>query len=174
MECVAIIDDDTIFTSSDLSKTDLSKLAGLQPHRLNGANLSGAKLSNEITESLKEFVDISDAAKLSKNLYMMILLACVFCWLIIAQVKDVDLFTDRNKAKLPVVGVEIPMKGFFFAAPAILFSVYTYFHLQLRLLWEAICRAPAVYPDGQTVDQKYIHGYYWSLFVSSLLDCHGS
>jgi uncharacterized protein YjbI with pentapeptide repeats len=46
------------------------------------------------------------------------------------------------------------------AAPLILIAVYCYFHLYLQRLWRCLASLPAIFPDGQALDDK---AYPWLL-----------
>src|SRR4029453_9165167 len=61
---------------------------------------------------------------------------------------------------LPIINTNIAVSGFYLAAPVILLAVYCYFHLYLQRLWRGLTSLPAVFPDGEALDDK---AYPWLL-----------
>jgi len=122
-----------------------------------GADMSGAKLSkdNRIFEPLKAVEEIS---KNARKIFFVLLLACVYSWLTIATTVDVRLVTNSTSSPLPVIGTEIPIVSFYFAAPLVLIGVYVYFHFYLLHLWKALALLPAKFLDGRPLDE---HAYPW-------------
>ena len=82
------------------------------------------------------------------------LAACGYTWLTIASTTDLQLIANRSTSPLPIAGTEIPIAGFYFAAPFILLGAFLYLHLYLFRLWKLLADLPAVFPDGATLDAK--------------------
>jgi len=80
--------------------------------------------------------------------------------LTIATTTDVRLLTNTASSPLPIIGTEIPIVGFYWAAPLVLICLYFYFHLYLDNLWGALASLPAIFPDGKRLDER---AYPWLL-----------
>ena len=84
----------------------------------------------------------------------------MYSWLTIATTTDVALITNSASTPLPIIQTNVPIVGFYWAAPVILLTLYIYLHLYLQSMWEGLASLPAVFPDGRTLDQK---AYPWLL-----------
>jgi len=144
---------------SDLTDANLTEAKCLSAKSLAGSILTNADLPDEVAEfdALKRTWEIAGRAS---NTFIGILAACVYCWLAIATTTDVRLITNSASSPLPILGTEIPIVGFFWAAPLILLGGHLYIHLYLQRLWQGYARLPAVFPDGMALDQK---AYPWLL-----------
>ncbi len=145
--------------ATNLSNADLTDVIGLTSGQLAGADVTSAKLPEDIKdfESLKV---TDEAAKNSRSLFLVMLLACVYSWLTLATTTDQALIMDTGSSLLPIIRVPVPIRGFFFAAPVFLLGAYAYFHLYLHGLWERLAELPAVFPDGRPLDRR---AYPWLL-----------
>ena len=54
----------------------------------------------------------------------------------------------------------MPIAGFYWAAPAVLLTLYLYLHLYLQRMWDGLANLPAIFPDGRSLDQR---AYPWLL-----------
>ena len=90
-------------------------MTGLLADKLAGANLSNAKLPEDIAkfEALDHVAEIS---KHARNNFLAVLGACVFSWLTIATTTDAALLANRSETALPIIGAKIPIAGFYWAA----------------------------------------------------------
>ena len=52
--------------------------------------------------------------------------------------KDADFFAYGAETQLPLVGITVPVKAFFYAAPVLVAALYAYLHLYLMTLWDAL------------------------------------
>ena len=86
-------------------------------------------------------------------MFLTILVAVAYTFLTMATTKDIQLITNTNSSKLPVIGTEIPIVGFYVATPLILLALFVYFHIYLQRLWEAIAKLPAIFPNGRRLDE---------------------
>jgi len=141
------------FSEAYLQNANLEGTCGLQVKNLKGANVSNATLPVPVA-AFDGLRHVKDAAQYARKLFFTILATCVYCWLTIAMTTDAGLVTNRAESPLPIVGTSIPIVGFFWSAPLMLLVLYVYFHLQLQRLWEVLAKLPAVFPDGQPLDQK--------------------
>lgn len=60
--------------------------------------------------------------------------ACLYTWLALANLDDVDFFLPKKTLTLPFIGTDIDPFGFAAFAPALLLAVYVYFQLMLARL----------------------------------------
>lgn len=162
-------------TSADLKGADLSHVKGLETAKLNnidltdakgllgnefaGADITGAKLPEDIArfDGLKY---VETASRQARNVFLAMVGGCIYAWLTIWTTTDRDLIVNTATTPLPIIQTEVPIVGFYWAAPLILLGLYLYLHLYLQGLWEALARLPAIFPDGSAVDQK---SYPWLL-----------
>ena len=145
--------------AAELTNADLEGVTGLTAGQLAGADVTSAKLPEDIKdfESLKV---ADEAAKNSRSLFLVMLVACVYSWLTLATTTDQALIMDTGSSPLPIIRVPVPIRGFFLAAPTFLLAAYVYFHLYLHGLWSRLAELPAVFPDGRPLDQR---AYPWLL-----------
>jgi len=118
-----------------------------------GSNLTGAKLSEE-NPIYKPLAAVEEVSKNARGTFFVFLIACAYCWLTIATTMDVKLITDSASSRLPVIGTDIPIVSFYFAAPLVLMVVYVYLHFYLHHLWKALALLPAKFPDGRNLDEQ--------------------
>jgi len=146
---------------TNLTNANLEGATGLLAEQLAGAKVTGARLSPDITQGFTETLGtIEEAAKNARKLLFGLLLACGYSWLTIATTSDLRLLTNTASSPLPIVGTEIAIAGFYWAAPAILLGVYLYLQFSLQHLWEILSTMPAVLQDGVPLDRK---AYPWVL-----------
>jgi hypothetical protein len=74
--------------------------------------------------------------------------------LTISSTTDGQLITNYGTTKLPIIGTQVPILGFYCFMPMILLAFFLYFHLYLQRLWEALATLPAYFPDGRRLDEK--------------------
>ncbi len=117
------------------------------------ADLTGAKLSQD-KQDFKPLESVGEISINARRTFFVLLLACVYSWLTIATTLDVRLLTNSTSSRLPVIGTEIPIVPFYFAAPLVLIGVYIYFHFYLHHLWKALAMLPAKFPDGRTLNEQ--------------------
>lgn len=137
---------------ADLQGADLKGVQGLLKSDLGGANLSGAKLPG----ALQDFPGLAGVEEISRNarpVFFSMLLACLYAWLTIATTTDAHLITNSVTSPLPIIGTEIRIAWFYWAAPFILVMLYLYLHLYLMRLWSAMATLPAQFPDGRRLDE---------------------
>ena len=139
--------------ASVLRNADLSRAQGLEAGQLAGADLTLAKLPEEIKkfEGLKV---VDEASKNAQTILFTVLLACVYVWLTIASTRDAALFLNSATSRLPIIGTDVPIVGFYVIAPLVLLGTYIYLHVYLQRLWEMLASLPAVFPDGRPLDHR--------------------
>jgi len=106
-------------------------------------------------------VEVADLARGAKALFVAAVLACFYSWVTIGSISDIDLLTNSNSAKLPLLAVDIPTDSFYYVGPMIVLALYIYLHLHLQRLWERLATLPVLFPDGMRLDEKA----YPSIFI---------
>jgi uncharacterized protein YjbI with pentapeptide repeats len=138
---------------ADLKGQDLTVFKGLRPEHLAGADLTGAKLPDDIAKlpALDQVAAISSEAR---KIFIGLLAACAYSWLVIGTTTDVALIVNTASSPLPIINTPIPIAGFYVVAAALLAAVYCYLHFYLQYLWRMLATLPAVFPDGMALDDK--------------------
>ncbi len=149
----------TTLREADLQDADLTNAKGLLAGQLAGANVSGAKLPQDI-HKFEALTTIDEASKNTKRIFLAMLLGCAYSVLTIFSTTDARLLTNSSSSPLPIIQTPIPIAGFFGVAPAILLAIFLYFHFYLQRLWEGLAQLPAIFPDGRPLDQR---AYPWLL-----------
>jgi uncharacterized protein YjbI with pentapeptide repeats len=140
---------------ANLQGVDLSVAhRGLQTEQLAGADLTGAKLPDELTKLYEKLQNVNNISESARKLFLAVLAACLYSWLTIATTTDVGLITNRASSPLPIIQTSIPIVGFYWVAPLLLLCVYFYFHFYLQKLWEELGSLPAIFPDGRPLHSK--------------------
>jgi len=148
------------FRDADLRNTKFKDVEGLSSGQLAGSDVTGAKLGEDI-QKFESLDIIKEASKNARKLFLAMLLGCVYSIITIATTTDARLITNSSSSPLPIIGAEIPIAGFYWAAPLLLVSLYLYFHIYMQRLWERLAELPAVFPEGVPLDEK---AYPWLLF----------
>jgi len=142
----------TELRGANLMGANLYGAEGLWVGRLGGTNLFDAILPETIAafDSTKA---ITDATKVARWFYFLILTACLACTLLIGLTTDVRLVMDASAIPVPRLPKFISMTSFYMGAPLVLFILYLRFHFLLLRLWGSMAGLPAVFKDGQTLEK---------------------
>ncbi len=151
------------FHEANLRDADLTDSLGLLGGQLGGSVLAGALLPASAS-AFDGLTNVTEASKTAQNLFTSILLVCSYTWLTVAATTDPQLLNNAAppSSRLPILGTDIPLVRFYLVAPALLLSLFIYFHLVLQRLWEELAEMPAVFPDGRSVDRR---AYPWLMNV---------
>ena len=154
-----------ILKKADLQDADLRGVTGFLASQLAGANVSGAKLPPSIGK-FDGLAYIEEISKKAEIVFTWMLLGCGYAWLTIGTISDARLLVKSASSPLPIMGIDFPIVGLYFAAPLVLLCLYVWFHLYLQNLWNGLSELPAIFPDGKPLDEKV---YPWLLigFVQS-------
>lgn len=160
------------FQHANLINADLSDAKGLTTGQLAGAIVTRAALPPEIADfsGLRQVEEIS---KVARNVFLAVIGGCVYSWLTLATTADADLLNNAASTPLPIIQTQVPIAGFYLAAPVILLALYLYLHLHLQTMWEGLAELPAILQDGRTLER---HAYPWlltglvSVFMPTLHD----
>lgn len=79
----------------------------------------------------------------ARNTWFALLGVLVFVSITLMGVEHIDFYGVDRATELPLIGVEVPTRFFFIAAPLLTAAIYGYFHLYLIRLWDALSLAPA-------------------------------
>ena len=142
----------TELRGANLMGANLYGAEGVWVGRLGGTNLFDAILPETIAE-FDSSKAISDASKIARWFYFLLLAASLGCAALIGLTTDVRLVVDASAipiAKLPKI---ISMTSFYMGAPLVLFILYLRFHFLLLRLWGSMAGLPAVFKDGQTLEK---------------------
>jgi uncharacterized protein YjbI with pentapeptide repeats len=150
---------ETSFRDADLQDAKLVDVEEFTAGQLGGANVGNTELPKDIQE-FEVLGHVEEASKNARKIFLTMLLGCVYSWLTIATTTDVRLLTNSATSPLPIIGTEIPIVAFYWAAPLLLFGFFVYFHLCMQRLWEGLANLPAIFPDGRALDERI---YPWLL-----------
>ncbi|MGC0774538.1 MAG: pentapeptide repeat-containing protein [Candidatus Acidiferrum sp.] len=142
----------TELRGANLMGANLYGSEGLWVGRLGGTNLFDAILPETIAtfDSTKA---ISDASKVARWFYFLILGASLACIALIGLTTDVRLIVDASAIPVARFPKILSMTSFYLGAPLVLFILYLRFHFLLLRLWGSMSGLPAVFKDGQTLEK---------------------
>jgi uncharacterized protein YjbI with pentapeptide repeats len=126
---------------------------GLTARVLAGTDITGVSLPDGILK----FEGLTHVEAISKNaskMFLALLAGCVYSWLTIGMTTDARLLANSSSSPLPVINTEVPIVGFYLIAPLVLTCVYAYLHFYLIHLWRSLADLPAIFPDGEALDDK--------------------
>ncbi len=124
---------------------------GLWVGRLGGANLFDALLPESVS-TFDGSKAIAQATKVARWFYFSILAMSLTCCLLIALTTDLRLVLNASAIPISRVGNVLPMTGFYLGGPLLLLCIYLRFHFLLLRLWGSMAALPAVFTDGQTLE----------------------
>ena len=133
---------------ANLRNADLGGTDGLQVQALARSNASNATLPADVAE-FDGLTVVEAASQSARKLFVSVGLACAYAALAISTES-----AQSDILELPIIGIEISVRGFFHVVPVLLALGFGYFHLQMQRVWEEIARLPAIFPDGKSIDQK--------------------
>ena len=152
---------DVNFTEADLRDANFSDVRGLTAEQLMRANLAGATLPDAV-KSFDGLAHVHDSAGIARPLFLLNLAFCIYAIAVISSTTDAAMLTNARSSILPDISTPIPTKGFYYIFPAMLFSVYIYFHVHIEQIIFDIMRLPSVFPDGIPITRKI---YPWILLI---------
>ena len=142
-----------IFREADLTNADLREALGVSEERFPGANLAGARLPDSV-HLLQRMERVETIYGSCQQIFVTLLIAALYTWLTIAATSHARLLSDSASSPLPIVGTPIPIAQFYLVAPFVVLVLFGYLHLSLQRLWNYLGGLPAVFPDGERLDQK--------------------
>jgi uncharacterized protein YjbI with pentapeptide repeats len=142
----------TELRGANLMGASLYGAEGVWVGRLGGTNLFDAILPETVAE-FDSSRAITDASKVARWFYFLIMLASLACIALIGLTTDVRLVVDASAIPIPRFPKIISMTSFYLGAPLVLFVLYLRFHFLLLRLWGSMSGLPAVFKDGQTLEK---------------------
>ena len=142
----------TELRGATLMGANLYGAEGVWVGRLGGTNLFDAILPETIAE-FDSTKAISDASKIARWFYFLLLGASLACVALIGLTTDVRLIVDASAIPIAKFPKLISMTSFYMGAPLVLFILYLRFHFLLLRLWGSMAGLPAVFKDGQTLEK---------------------
>jgi uncharacterized protein YjbI with pentapeptide repeats len=143
------------FRETDLTNADLREAVGVSEERFPGANLTAARLPDPVHLHLLQRLERVETLYGScQQIFVTLLIAALYTWLTIAATSHARLLSDSASSPLPIVGTPIPIAQFYLVAPVVVLVLFGYLHLSMQRLWNYLGGLPAVFPDGERLDQK--------------------
>lgn len=151
-----------ILRDAVLREADFYGAKGLSSEQFSGTDVTGIKnLPDNIEKSFYTGIERAKEASINaRKLFFGMLLICAYSALTIFTTNDVDFLKNSASSTLPIIGGQIPITGFFMLTPLLLIGFYLYFHLYLQRLWDILAKLPAIFPDGNPLNEKV---YPWLL-----------
>src|SRR6266404_5981452 len=125
---------------------------GLWLGRLGGANLYDAMLPETIS-SIDGSKAVWEATRSARWFYFLMLTICSLFVLCVATTSDPRLILDGQTIPIARLGNILPINSFYLIAPIFLVVLFVRFQFLLLRVWSSMAALPAVFPDGQTVEQ---------------------
>ena len=125
---------------------------GLWLGRLGGANLYDAMLPETIS-SIDGSKAVWEATRSARWFYFLMLTVCGLFTLCVATTTDPRLILDGQTIPIAGLGNILPINAFYLIAPIFLVVLFVRFQFLLLRVWSSMAALPAVFPDGQTVEQ---------------------
>src|SRR5260370_37648677 len=82
----------------------------------------------------------------------LLLLDALACWRIIT-VSDAQILRNASLLPFPVLRNGVPLVQFFLLSPLLIGALYLWLHVYLQRFWEATAGLPAIFENGQRLDQ---------------------
>jgi hypothetical protein len=99
-------------------------------------------------EAPKELLEnIAEASKNARSVYLLYLGYLAYCALTVFSTTDRQLVLKGESAHLPIIGVNVPLVGFFIVAPLLAIGVFIYYQLHLGKLKRLMRTQKDEYPD---------------------------
>jgi uncharacterized protein YjbI with pentapeptide repeats len=125
---------------------------GLWLGRLGGANLYDAMLPETIS-SIDGSKAVWEATRSARWFYFLMLTICSLFVLCVATTSDPRLTLNGQTIPIARLGNILPINSFYLIAPIFLVVLFVRFQFLLLRVWSSMAALPAVFPDGQTVEQ---------------------
>ena len=144
---------DASFRGANLANADLSSARGLLSRQLAAAKLENASLP-EALSGIEGLADASAMSRAARGTFFVLLGACAYSLLAIAQATDAVLLSDSLTTTLPIIGTRIRITRFMMVTPVVLLCFFLYVNVQLQRMWTGLSELPAIFPGGGRLDSK--------------------
>ncbi|MEP1963281.1 pentapeptide repeat-containing protein [Tateyamaria sp.] len=126
----------------------MTKETSLRAFRKRDAN----RPKPSVARQAEQVARVNEVIRTSKTTWFGLLSYLAFVLVTWMGVKDADFFLTERETTLPIIGVAIPTLLFFALAPVIGSLIYSYLHMQLLKLWEALATADPIIDDAPLSD----------------------
>ncbi len=109
---------------------------------------------------------IAEVSKNARATWFGLLGLLAFVGVTLLAHKDAEFFAFGAETQLPLIGIKVPVKAFFYVAPVLVAAIYAYLHLYLMTLWDSLADAPAKI-DGQPLSDRV---FPWLISYAALWD----
>ena len=144
---------DASFREANLASAELASAQGLLSRQLAAARLENASLPEAISR-FEGLAEVSALSRAARGTFFVLLGACVYSLLAIAQATDAVLLSNSLTSALPVIGTKIRITRFMVVTPVVLLCFLLYLNVQLQRMWTGLSDLPAIFPDGGRLDSK--------------------
>lgn len=142
----------TELSGANLMGASLLGADGLWVGRLGRTNLLGAVLPDAAFD-IDGTKAAAQATQTARWFYLLLLGVGAIAFSMLLATTDVKMLLDSSAIPIALFGNALPMSGFFLGGPILLFGLYLRFHFLLFRLWGNVAALPAVFPNGQTLEQ---------------------
>jgi len=98
---------------------------------------------------------IAEVSKNARAIWFGLLGLLAFVGVTLLAHKDADFFAFGAETQLPLIGITVPVKVFFYIAPVLVAGLYAYLQLYLMTLWDGLADAPARIGDQPLADRVF-------------------
>jgi uncharacterized protein YjbI with pentapeptide repeats len=141
----------TEFSGANMMGANLYGAQGLWAGRLGGTNLFDATLP-EAVAALTGHKTIEQFTQSARWFYLMLMALCAGTCALVGLTTDVRLLLDESATVTARIPNVLPLHGFYLGAPLLLTALYLRMQFLLLRLWGSMGAMPAVFPDGQTLE----------------------
>ncbi|HEX6745788.1 MAG TPA: pentapeptide repeat-containing protein [Longimicrobium sp.] len=140
---------ETDFSGADLTGADLREVENLSEQRLGASNLQYARLPDGFTfDGLATLRELSTRAE---RIAVALLAICATIMTVAFTMGDDKLFLPSAVLQLPVVGLPVPIRAFFYLLPWLLLALYVYLLSTAEQVWSTLRDLPAIFPNRRAV-----------------------
>ena len=136
------------FRRADLQGTIFDGAIGLQLSQMAGADLRGAVLPAELSESAA-IAGVRQSSGSAATMLAATLSLCVLACARVLTATDAQLIKDSSVLPLLRLGNAFPIMAFFLVTPVLLLGICIALQLLLFRLWEAVEESPEAFPSGK-------------------------
>jgi len=137
------------FQGAKLYNVDLSHIQGLTASQIAGADLTSAKLPQNLDNLTEVTKPVNEAIRSNGTLFtaIMIILTIIFLFAL-------SLPNDFILTQIPISGVGIKIsRSMLWVAPVALYIMFLSFCINLSSFWNILGNLPAIFPDGRKLPE---------------------
>lgn len=138
---------ETDFSGADLTGCDFDKATNLSDQRFGAANVGHAKFSRDFRfASLDALKELSGRAE---KMLLTLLASCATIVILTLLTPDTDLVRPSSFVSLPLLGMTVSVRAFYYLAPLLLLVLYSSFLSTLLKLWSTLRELPQNLPNNR-------------------------